>query len=673
MKRTILLAVMAVCLAGLAPLENPRQEAADNPPAASRRDFFSLSSALAAEMPRAQLDESERQFTRAYLHFMERDYWSALDYLDRALRANTYLVDYYLLSGLTLQRTGDGDRARAALANYLEVRPMDNSVPRIARSFVEQDRLLRIVMGTRPLSPRWQLSKPDLQTEMQLPLAHPFNIRGLGKAEALGNVFCAADTLGDRVYLRPADASGISAPGPSGDGEQAAPPKIDYRTFDVPKPVTVLPHGDRSFTLFCGEGDVYFFTCPLDGETPVSLDLRGHLDSDVSDAEALSENTFAISDPVGRIVSFYRIDSAGQGAPELLSQWTAPAAEMLFEPVALDGFGEWLAVADRGNARVYFLNVSNRRESFFTEVPAPRDIMWSPLGELFVLTERGDIFCLTVDLGEKTASAGSPLWSGLKDIWTFFPSAEGDIYCLDISAFHLHKLVMQPSRTINQGFLGIYHPTLALESPNRESFLINATLGGPFTSHLQDSAIVVQCVWNERTMRSSAQWTAPPRFLDGLVLYRALAPGQSLPPTLKSAQVTRGRDIRSVIPPVWALHRETLTHIIVDASIPFSADDILYLMRFCLMNGLELDVWARDIPPVSLVRASAFTGGKTLLSLRRTPELSVPRSRLQIQIPLPQELSSSGYPSRSMLAVYLDIGLMQTRAWMPLWPDLTGQ
>ena len=59
---------------------------------------------LGAELPRAQLDESERHFTRAYAYFLERDYWNTLDYLDRALKANTYLVDYYLLKGLTAEK-----------------------------------------------------------------------------------------------------------------------------------------------------------------------------------------------------------------------------------------------------------------------------------------------------------------------------------------------------------------------------------------------------------------------------------------------------------------------------------------------------------------------------------------------------------------------------------------
>ena len=50
--------------------------------------------------------------------------------------------------------------------------------------------------------------------------------------------------------------------------------------------------------------------------------------------------------------------------------------------------------------------------------------------------------------------------------------------------------------------------------------------------------------------------------------------------------------------------------------------------------------------------------------------IPVKRTHLQIQIPLPIELSSSGYPGRSMLAVYLDAGMIQSRTWMPLWPDM---
>ena len=598
-----------------------------------------------AELPRARLDESERHFNRAYSYFMDRDYWNALDYLDRALRANTYLVDYYLLSGLTLQRAGDGEKARSALSSYLEVRPMDVTAPRIAANLVEQDRALRMILGPRPLPARWQFSHPDIQTEWQVGVTRPFNVRGLGKVKMLGRTLCLSDTLGSQVYLM-------------SRGERA------FRVLPVDSPAVTLPMGDGTFYVFSVSGDVHTFTNL--SEAPVSLDVAGRIPSVINDAEWISAAEFAVADPVERCITFYdRVTLAP------LSRWTPPEREMLFEPVAVEQYADWLAVADRGNGRVYVLNAANRRDFFSVDVPMARDLLWSPLGELFVLTEKGEIFCVVVDFSERKMERTEPLQSGLQDIWALFSSREGNLYCLDVGASRLVKAVMLPSHAVNRSFLSIYRPTLAMEA-NRESFLLDATLVSPFATYSQGASVVVHSIWNERSIRSMAYWQEAPAF-DGLLLHRTLPAAGATPPSLRSAVVERGADVSVILPPLWFLHRGTLTNIIVDASIPFTVEELLMLMRFCLMNGLELDVWARDIPSLALTRASAFTGGKTVFSLSSAPELTAPRTRLQIQIPLPQELSSSGYPGRSMLAVYLDIGLIQTRAWIPLWPDMLGQ
>ena len=616
--------------------------------------FWGAGPAEGVDIPRAQLDESERHFTRAYSYFMDRDYWNALDYLDRALKANTYLVDYYLMAGLTLQRAGNGEGARTALGNYLEVRPMDSTVPRIVRHAVDQDRLLRAVLGTRPLSTRWQLSGLDMVEEWRTGFTRPFSARGLGKAEAFGDIFCLSDTLGNRVFLMPGR-------------------KRNFQVIPVERPAVTLPMGDGTFVIFCEGGELLSFSSapnPLAPEGLISVDSEGRVDSFVVDAEFVSAGEFAVADPVAREVAFYSRDGLLR-----LAGWAPPdpvdGADLLFEPVALEGYADWLAVADRGNGRVYVLNTVNRRDFFFTDIPVARDVLWSPLGELFVLTERGEIYCLGVDFGERRIAAAEPLWSGLENIWSLFASSQGDLYCIDVAAARLRKASMFPSQALNHGFLSVYRPAIALEA-NRESFLLDATLSAPFASYLQGASFVVHCVWNERTIPSAAWWREAPAF-DGLLLHRPLAQGQLLPLNLREAQAERGADVWAALPPVWFLHRGTLTNVIVDASIIFSIEDLLQLLRFCLMNGLRLDVWARDIPSLALARASAFTGGRTVFSLRNTLDLAPPQTRLQIQIPLPVELSSSGYPGRSMLAVYLDAGFMQTRAWIPLWPDMLGR
>ncbi len=596
---------------------------------------------VGAELPRAELDESERHFTRAYDYFLERDYWNTLDYLDRALKANTYLVDYYLLRGLTAARTGDFEEARKALSGYLEVRAMDRTAPRILNWFLAQERLLKAVLSPLPITLRWQFSQPDLQEEWGGGILRPFNVKGLGKVDALDTALCLCDTLGGNVYLSE-----------GGNG---------FRAVSVPSPAAALPVGDGTFFVFGVDGDVHSFF-DISGEN-ISLDLRGHVNSHIVDACWISEAEFAVADPIARSIDFYDRESLRH-----LASWSPPEGDMLFEPVGISRYANWLAVADRGNGRVYLLDAVSRREFFLAEVSMPRDVAWSPLGELFVLSEKGELFRIGLDFGRKEVRSFNRLRADLQDAWALFPSPWGDLYCLDVSASRLFKATMLPSQDTEQGFWGLYSPVLALDK-DKESFLVEATVGTPFVSYFRDASVVVHSVWNERTIRSSMQWSPRPS-LDALLLHRTLSQGSVLPPTLKEVRTESGQDIRIALPPLWSLHRGTLTNVIVDSSILFSLDELLALTRFCLENGLRIDVWARDIPSLPLARASAFTGGTTLFSMAGSPKISPPWSRVRIQIPLPRELSSSGYPSRSMLAVYLDIGLVQMKGWIPLWPDL---
>lgn len=596
---------------------------------------------VGAELPRAELDESERHFTRAYDYFLERDYWNTLDYLDRALKANTYLVDYYLLRGLTAARTGDFEEARKALSGYLEVRAMDRTAPRILNWFLAQERLLKAVLSPLPITLRWQFSQPDLQEEWGGGILRPFNVKGLGKVDALDAALCLCDTLGGNVYLSE-----------GGNG---------FRAVSVPSPAAALPVGDGTFFVFGVDGNVHSFF-DISGEN-ISLDLRGHVNSHIVDACWISEAEFAVADPIARSIDFYDRESLRH-----LASWSPPEGDMLFEPVGISRYANWLAVADRGNGRVYLLDAVSRREFFLTEVSMPRDVAWSPLGELFVLSEKGELFRVGLDFGRKEVRSFNRLRADLQDAWALFPSPWGDLYCLDVSASRLFKATMLPSQDTEQGFWGLYSPVLALDK-DKESFLVEATVGTPFVSYFRDASVVVHSVWNERTIRSSMQWSPRPS-LDALLLHRTLSQGSVLPPTLKEVRTESGQDVRIALPPLWSLHRGTLTNVIVDSSILFSLDELLALTRFCLENGLRIDVWARDIPSLPLARASAFTGGTTLFSMAGSPRISPPWSRVRIQIPLPRELSSSGYPSRSMLAVYLDIGLVQMKGWIPLWPDL---
>lgn len=609
--------------------------------------FSAASAAFAAELPRAQLDESERYFTKGYMHFLKREYWDTLNELDRALKVNTYLVDYYLLKGLTMDRIGDIDAAREALTYYLEVRPLDTSAPRILTRAVEVQRELRRILSPSPLSSRWSLLHPDLQNEFQLGYVRPFNVRGAGKADAFNSFFCLPDTLGDRFYFREKSADKVVS-------------------FPLKHPVAALTMGDGTFYVAAADGSFYSFDAASD---PISPDLRGTFEIAAADAVLLSSGEFVMADPVRRKTVFCSLESLRE-----TGVWSPPPVEggMLFEPVALAAYGPWLAVADRGDEKIFFLNVTNRQDFFSVDVPRPRDICWSAVGELFVVSEDGSLYRMSVDFRDRQAERPVLLESGLADGWTLFRSDANDMYCLDIGASDLWKAVSIPDAATASGFLSISLPMIAT-GKDRESFIVEASLMSPFVTYSRISDPVVYAVWNNKMIPSSATWRDDrTRKADVLVFHRPVPIG-TINPALKNVVVENGTDVQIVLPSIWTTHRKTLTNVVLDASVDFAGNELDILALFCLNNGLELDIWARDVPAVEMMRAAALTGGKVIYSLAGVPNLNPPRNRMQIRIPLPQELASSGYTDRSMLTTYLDIGLMQTKDWIPLWPDLLGE
>ena len=620
--------------------------------------FTSLS--YSAEIPRANLDEAERYFNNAYLHFMRRNYRDAQVFLDQAIRENTYMVDYYLLNSLNLNRLGYSDNAISAVKSYLEVRPMDSSAPRILRSLEEQNQILRAIIGTGPIPMSWRRAETTVQTEWNTGYTRPFSIRGLGKIRSLGEVVTIPDTFGDNIYIRGSSRNPVSGNFFNSGG---------LRKINVPSPVIAIPMGDGTFTIFNADGEIYSLR-NLSDRNIVSADYLTTIPSIViSDAELISQNMFAISDPADRNIAFYRASATGLN----VRFWTPPLreGEFLFEPVAIESFADWLAVADRANERVYILNITSQEYFDIREVPKPRDLIWSPLGELFILSEEGQVYEFEIDFGARLYfnKNASTMYEGLENIWSFFHSPEGDINFMDIGASRIYKAIMMPSREDMPGFLSIYNPVTATNVENNESFIIDATLMSPYVNYSHNTRIIAQAVWNERNMRCNVLWQRPMRF-DGVLIHSAVPRSQAFPLNVRPAQVNRGSDINSVLASLWLLHNETLTNVIVDASIPMTMQDLQMLLQFCLNNGLELDIWARDVPSLGLTRASGFTGGRTIYSIENTLELPVQRTHMQIQIPLPVELSSSGYPGRSMLAVYFDAGLIQSRAWMPLYPDM---
>jgi len=584
------------------------------------------------------------------------------------LRANIYFVDYYLMRGLVMDRIGDFGAGRSSLEYYLEVRPMDPTVPRILAYNIAQQRALQRIISPAPLSVQWRLARVDLQNTFDLGHMRTFSVRGMGKAGMWGKSLFLADTLGDRVIYRKSTSRRTNK-------------------LAINSPAVVLPMGDDSFYIVSTSGRVYYFGAFTDDSYPLTPELRGVLENtSITDAAMISEREFVVADTVTREIAFYSLatltgapaidmPAADGGAMSLPTtqtwSWSPPdSGGALFEPVALSAYGGWLAVADRGGSEIFFLNLSNRRDFFSTEIPRPRDVTWSTLGELFVINEDGDLFKLAVDFRDERVEAADRLGSGLTDGWALFSSPDGDVYCIDISGSRLWKAIPFPDAALSLGAVSLFAPTVTREE-NMESFLLDATLMSPFRTYSRASGLIAHVVWNNRSIRSFAAWseagnTRRPEF----VLFNRPVAAGSVSPAINNVIVENGGDIRIALPSVWSARRGSLTNLIIDSTVDMTQEDLNVLTLFCLNNGVELNVWARSVPSVELVRAAAITGGKVIFSLINQPDLSLPHSRIQIRIPLPRELSSSGFPSRSMLSLFLNVGLMHTRNWIPLWPDM---
>ena len=309
----------------------------------------------AAEIPRADLDEAERYFNNAYVHFMRRDYREAQMYLDQSIRANTYMVDYYLLSALNLHRMGDAEGALSSLRSYLEVRPMDNSAPRIENYFDEQDRILRTVLGTAPVPVSWRFSETNVQSEWNTGYTRPFSIKGLGKVKSLGNIVSIPDTFGDKVFMR------NSSRGLMSNTFSSAGSMIE---INVPSPVISIPLGDGTFRIFSSNGDLFSLGKLNDDIQNISADYEFTLPSlVVSDADFISENFFVVSDPADRNIAFYNL----RDSELFMRRWSPPlgSGDLLFEPVAVESFADWIAVADRGNDRITELSGNTFKRQVF--------------------------------------------------------------------------------------------------------------------------------------------------------------------------------------------------------------------------------------------------------------------------------------------------------------------
>ena len=586
-------------------------------------------------LPAADREGSERFFSVAYEHFTAREYASALKNLDRSLALNTYFVDYYLMRALLLNRLGMGEEAVKSIKYYLEVRPKDSAAPRILERFLNEDLLIRGFLSGEPFGSRIVSSRKDIKRILSIGPMRTLGVLGLGKVSSISDGIFIADTLGGKIEYR-------------------LPGEEVFRTLKIEAPVTALPVGDKSFYAVTEKGE--FFMLQDDEAEP---ELLGTIRSKPSDAALLSNRQIAVVSAVDRTVYIYSL-------PELepLKRLEPAEGKRLFEPVGLAAYGGWLAVADRGNDEVEVRSLFDDDIRFTIGVAEPRDLAWSSFGDLFILSETGEVSRARISFSKRTATDMDVVLSDAQNAWSLF-TWQDRVFCLDISASRVWEMFPSP---VDDGlaFLSLSSPTISREE-NNECFILDGYLCGPFMTYLSNNSSTLSSVWNERLLGGVYSPSAGDH--PGATLFFKTADEEDQEYQGRRGAAT-GSDLLNTLADEWDARSGQVANIVLSASTPFTYEEACRLAGFGLRNRVRIFIYADAIPSVELLRVSALTNGSVLFTTRGVWGPFPPYSSGKVRIVLPTDDSSSGFPSKSTLSVYLDVGIIPAKDWIPLWPDL---
>ena len=607
-------------------------------------DLFPASAPEGGSIPPARIEEAELAFMRAWKRFVMRDYWQALSFLDQAQKANIFLVDVYYLRGLVLRKIGEFSLANKSISSFLEVRARDDVALNVIRGISENKSELELLISGSSYPMNWNVSFTPVYDALDTGYFRPYLSRGFGKLSGFDSDLCFSDTIGNQVFYR--------TKGRTGQLSVAE---------EINSPVKALFPGDGSMYVINFDGGIYQL---MDDSY---FDLKGIVNCDsVSDACFVFASKIAVADPVNRKITFYswpELKFDGEWQPD-----ESHGGDYLFEPVAVKAYANWLAAADRANGRIYFIDLHNK-SSFFVENIAVRDIIWNGLGILLSINENSEISAYSVDFLKKTTNK-EVLRSDLDNAWAFF-KYKGEIFCSDVSGRSIWKITQTPDLNISPAFFSLYDPQIAEDEQGNDVLSVSATFSSPFTVWGKDILPSVTSVWNEQIITTSVtKIKAAP--VMGLCFSLGNA-DEMISANMRVIPVKSYADIYNMLPSIWSNQRDLITNFILDSSIVYNHEELLKITAFCLFNGIKIDIWARDIPSVELMRASASTDGEIYFSMLNEPMISSRENELRLQLLLTYKSETSGYPDRSTLSTYISFRQLLGRDWIPIWIDAIGK
>lgn len=580
--------------------------------------------------PKVDRLESEKLFSKAYNLLLERKYWEAESVVGLSLSADPYNIDGYLLRSLIRRGKGLFSQSIADLRSYLEVRPRDHTAIKILSGIADTSSDL---MKLTPVS--YFGTKQTLRKHFNLAPDTFTGTLGLVNGAIIGDKLALADSLANQVQVF----------------ERGRRRDIQ---FNSPSDVLFL---DEKRLLLLGEGGKLeeFEDTGNSFLSVRSSDLGVSADS----VALLSSSIMAISLPFEREVVFLSY-------PELkiLNRWS-PGEKTLFEPRGLTARGRSLAISDRRGDKVFLVAWDDLGENDSLSVPAPRSAVWGPTGDLLVLSDEGFLSVFTKGLNNGMVVADKiPIPEAICITRSYDR-------ILSVSSDGRYVTVFDAYPTGKESLIAgvsLFHPvTESINEDRGQAVEVYLNLSSPFSEYVSSQRGVLSSVW-QSSMKGGRILETSGRGVDGAILspLNRYKYGGDL-----WASLGEGEDLENAVRQIWE-KSDYLSQILLDSTLKLTKSDYQWLQNFCIMNGVSLSTWASEIPSDFLISVVENTGGNVYysesLSDRNLNDIKT--KSFIIKIFYPDTVYSSGYPSKNMLSIIADFGMISYRGWLPIWPDM---
>ncbi|MDR1885181.1 MAG: hypothetical protein LBQ56_02820 [Synergistaceae bacterium] len=613
--------------------------------------LFSGGGALAADLaaPAVDREAAEESFLRGYDYFLANRLWDSLDSIERAQEQNIYFVDAYFLRSLALRRLGRYPEAIAAMTAYLEVRRDEYRGSLILDAMQREWNIIGRTLGSSEIETELFFRSHTLGSLLGVPITSRVSFAGmlgLGKISACGSDILVCDTLGDRLWVF--------------DRDRARP----VMSSEFERPVAALPLAPSDAMVLLKSGDVLRTRIEATSGT-IGSSLMGSVEANVADAAMIDSTLMAVADRTGQSVRFCRIPSLEEAA-----EWRpddSEDTEKLFEPVALAVNGPFIAIADRGNGRVFVLDSYTLAVQDRFDVERPRDLDWGIQGELYVLSEEGTLH-LRYPLGGESSST-TQVVSGMKEAWSIVWSSMGPVIT-DIVGRAWWSSRISPSHTSTIGAIALHSPWIE-ERDGTETLMLRGAASSLYHDFIQGKVPITEVVWRDevrpsRILEVAASSGGEAAFYSPFEL--------SGPPGASRPRVTRAYTIDDVMADLAGISRsggEIPRVIVFDTRIAATDAQLMSLMGFLLHQGMRLDLWILGRPAsVLLSHISRITLGYSYFT--ETPGAIPFNESVEwvLSLPLPPDTATFGYPSEVTLSIFSNIDMISFTDWLPIWPSL---